>query len=75
MSDNFLHNWTQSELDLLNDHLKDNDKIEQLQKQVDIAVRALRKLKECMFQGGEQSVKLGVRVIASAALVDMGFEE
>ena len=28
MSDNFLHNWTQSELDLLNDHLKDNDKIE-----------------------------------------------
>lgn len=75
MSDNFLHNWTQSELDLLNDHLKDNDKIEQLQKQVDIAVRALRKLKECMFQGGEQSVKLGVRVIATAALVDMGFEE
>lgn len=75
MSDNFLHNWTQSELDLLNDHLKDNDKIEQLQKQVDIAVRALRKLKECMFQGGEQSVKLGVRVVATAALVDMGFEE
>lgn len=75
MSDNFLHNWTQSELDLLNDRLKDNDKIEQLQKQVDIAVRALRKLKECMFQGGEQSVKLGVRVIATAALVDMGFEE
>lgn len=75
MSDNFLHNWTQSELDLLNDHLKDNDKIEQLQKQVDIAVRALRKLKECMFQGSEQSVKLGVRVVATAALVDMGFEE
>lgn len=75
MSDNFLHNWTQSELDLLNDNLKDNAKIEQLQQQVDIAVRALRKLKECMFQGGEQSVKLGVRVIATAALVDMGYEE
>lgn len=34
----------------------------QAKQDLEIAVDALEELKECRFQGGEQSVKLGVRV-------------
>ena len=46
-------------------------KSEDLAKALEIAVNALDKLKECLFQGGEQAVKLGVSVVAEAALNDI----
>lgn len=46
-------------------------KREDLAKALEVALNALDKLKYCMFQGGEQSVKLGVRVVAEAAIQDI----
>lgn len=42
--------------------------IEKLEKQLEIAIYHLKRLKECRFQGGEDSVKLGVRTEATYAL-------
>ena len=67
--------FTQTELDLLDTNLHNELHISELKTKLDRAVRALRELQECRFQGGEESVKLGVRVVATAALVDMGYEE
>jgi hypothetical protein len=47
----------------------------QAKQDLEIATKALEKLKECLFQGGEQSVKLGVRVIAQAALEQIEHKE
>lgn len=51
------------------------DLLSQSQKDLEAARNALEKLKECLFQGGEQSVKLGVRVIAQAALEQIEHKE
>lgn len=47
----------------------------QVRQDLEIATKALEKLKECLFQGGEQSVKLGVRVVAQSALEQIEHKE
>lgn len=49
--------------------------LDKCQKDLEIARKALEELKECRFQGGEQSVKLGVRVVAQAAIEQIEHKE